>query len=153
MGSSTASIEVHIVALVAGYTSSDQQLFQSLRKALRQRFPTLNELVYDYGKKVVIGYSPTEAGGEGLVALSLDADGVRVYLTNGSKLPDPHKLLRGKAGARYLTPSSSKDLVRPEVEAQMAAAEKLSKMPLPATGSGQTIIKATAAAKRSGKKE
>jgi hypothetical protein len=69
-------------------------------------------------------------------------------LTNGAKLPDPHKLLQGKAGARYLTLESAKDLLRPEVEALMIAAEKVAKVPLKATGRGELIMKDSASGKK-----
>ena len=82
----------------------------------------------------------------------LDAAGVRLYLTQGATLPDPHKLLQGKAGARYLVPSSAKDLLRPEVEALFTAAEKSAKVPLPVTGRGEVIIKASGAAKKTQRK-
>lgn len=143
-----ASSEDHIAELIAPFGAPEQKLFQALRKAVRKRFPTANELVYAYTGKVVIGYSPTHAGGEGIVALSLDAAGVRIYLTQGATLPDPHKLLLGKAGARYLVPSSVKDLLRPEVEALFAAAEKNAKVPLAAVGRGEVIVKESKATKR-----
>ncbi len=126
----------------------DQQLFQAARKAVSKRFPTANELVYDYARNFVIGYSATEAGGQGIAALSLEPDGVRFYLTDGAKLPDPHKLLQGKAGARYLVLESAKDLHRPEVEALIKAAEKNTKVPLKATGRGKLIMKDSALGKK-----
>lgn len=146
------SAEARIAELITRFEVKDQKLFQELRKAVRKRFPTVNELVYDYARNFVIGYSPTQAGGEGIAALSLEADGVRFYLTNGAKLPDPHNLLQGKAGARYMTPGSAKDLLRPEVEALMAAAVKVAKVPLKATGSGELIMKDSATGKKPTKK-
>ena len=143
-----ASAEQQITALISRFEPKDQKLIQAVRKFLRKRFPTVNELVYDYAKNVVIGYSPTEAGGEGIVAISADGDGIRLYLTNGSKLPDPHKLLLGKAGARYMMLGSAKDLLRSEVEALMTAAEKTAKVPLRASGKGALIMKPSAAEKK-----
>lgn len=150
--STPASAEQRIAALIARFDEQHQKLFQAARKAVRKRFPTVNELVYDYARNFVAGYSPTQAGGEGIAALSLEADGVRFYLTNGAKLPDPHKLLQGKAGARYLMLASSKDLLRPEVEALLVAAEKAAKVPLAATGRGELIMKDSASGKKPGKK-
>lgn len=144
----TATPEDHIAALIAPFGAPEQKLFQALRKAVRARFPATNELVYAYTGKAVIGYSPTQAGGEGIAALSLDAAGVRLYLTQGATLPDPHKLLQGKAGARYLLPASAKDLQRPEVEALFKAAEQRATVPLPPTGRGEVIIKSGKVAKR-----
>ena len=146
--SATPSAEQQIAALLTRFDPKDQELLQEVRKFLRKRFPAANELVYDYARNFVIGYSPTEAGGEGIVALSAEADGVRFYLTNGSKLPDPHKLLQGKAGARYMMLLSAKDLLRPEVEALLIAAEKAAKVPLPATGRGTLIMKPSTSEKK-----
>lgn len=147
----TSTVEASITALIARFDAEEQLLFQALRKALRKRFPTLNELVYDYGKKVVIGYSPTEAGGEGLLALSADGEGIRLYLTNGSALPDPHRLLHGKAGARYMMMGSAKELLRPDVEVLLGAAVKHAKVPVPASGTGKVIVKETTASKKAKK--
>lgn len=148
----TSAAEERISTLIARFDAKDQQLLQAARKVLHKRFPTLNELVYDYARNFVIGYSPTEAGGQGIVALSLEPEGVRFYLTQGAILPDPHKLLQGKAGARYLVLTSAKDLLRPEVEALMTAAEKASKVPIPAAGRGALIMKPGASEKKPNKK-
>ncbi len=147
-----ASAEQEITRLISRFETKDQKLFQAARKAVRKRFPTANELVYDYSRNFVTGYSPTQTGGEGIAALSLEPDGVRFYLTNGAKLPDPHKLLQGKAGARYLVLESDKDLLRPEVEALMVAAEKAAKVPLKTSGRGELIMKDSASGKKPKKK-
>ncbi len=149
---SPAAAEAQIAQLISKYEPKDQKLIQAVREFLQKRFPTANELVYDYARNFVIGYSPTEAGGEGIAALSADADGVRLYLTNGSQLPDPHKLLQGKAQARYIVLKSAAVLLRPEVEALMTAAEKAAKVPLRASGRGELIMKPSASEKRPRKK-
>lgn len=147
-----ASAEERIAKLISRFEEKDQKLFQAARKAVRKRFPTANELVYDYARNFVTGYSPTHTGAEGIAALSLEPDGVRFYLTSGAKLPDPHKLLQGKAGARYTTLGSAKDLLRPEVEALLVAAEKIAKVPLKTTGRGELIMKESTSEKRPKKK-
>ncbi|MBK7753376.1 MAG: hypothetical protein IPI41_12440 [Flavobacteriales bacterium] len=126
-----------------------EKLIQAVREFLQKRFPTANELVYDYARNFVIGYSPTEAGGEG-IALSADADGVRFSLTNRSFRI--LQFLQGKAGVRYMMLGSAKDLLRPEVEALMVAAEKAAKVPLKASGRGELIMKPSASEKRPRKK-
>ncbi|MBK7086981.1 MAG: hypothetical protein IPH53_20970 [Flavobacteriales bacterium] len=108
--SPAAAAEAQIAKLISKYEVEDQKLIQAVREFLQKRFPTANELVYDYARNFVIGYSPTAAGSEGIAALSADADGVRLYLTNGSQLPDPHKFLQGKAQARYLMLGSAKEV-------------------------------------------
>lgn len=147
-----ASAEQQIADLISRFEPKDQKLFLATRNALRKRFPTANELVYDYARNFVIGYSATQAGGQGIAALGLEPDGVRFYLTDGAKLPDPHKLLQGKAGARYMILRSARDLLRPDVEALIAAAEKAAKVPLKASGRGELIMKKSALGKKPKKK-
>lgn len=146
-----ASAEERITALISKFDAEYQKLIRAARKAVQKRFPTANELVYDYARNFVIGYSPTEAGAHGIAALSAEPEELRFYLTNGAKLPDPHKLLQGKAGARYVVVGSAKDLLRPEVEALMVAAEKVAKIPLKASGRGELIMKDSALGKKPAK--
>lgn len=142
------SAEEQVDAYLARFGPERQQLIRAVRKEMQARFPTANELVYDYARNFVIGYSPTLAGGEGLVAISADAEGVRLYLTQGAGLPDPHALLHGKAGARYLQVEDVEELRRPEVEALLAAAVRAAKVPLSASGRGAVVIKPGPSAKR-----
>ena len=72
-----------------------QKFAQSIRAALRKRFPTANELAYDYGSFFVIAYSPNEQGIDAPISIAARADGVDLYFNNGPKLPDPKKLLQG----------------------------------------------------------
>src|SRR5204862_2319360 len=69
---------------------------RAARKALRQRFPTANELVYDNYNFFVIGYSPSERPSDSIVSLAAGASGVGLSFPYcGARLPDPHKLLLG----------------------------------------------------------
>jgi len=116
---------------------------------LRKRLPTANELVYDYGNSLVIGYSPTEAGIESVVATSARADGVSLYFTQGSKLPDPKKLLMGSGKqTRFIRVEAARQLTHPDVEALIAAAVDQASVPLASKGRGTAVIKSTASKKR-----
>jgi hypothetical protein len=116
---------------------------------VRKRFPTANELAYDYGTHVVIAYSSTEGAPDGIVAIAARADGVRLYFTQGKKLRDPKKLLAGSATqVRFIRVETAKQLVHPDVEALIAAAINLGRVPLPSEGGGKLVIRPTAAGKR-----
>src|SRR5262245_40633159 len=81
----------------------DQKLIRSVRTAMRKRFPTANELAYDYGKFIVISYSPTDRGIDSIVSVAARPDGLRLYLMHGPKLPDPKGLLLGSGkDTRYI---------------------------------------------------
>ncbi|MBA4082873.1 MAG: hypothetical protein C0496_16620, partial [Erythrobacter sp.] len=64
-------------------------------------------------------------------------------------LPDPNKILLGSGNqTRFIRIESADVLVRPEVEALIAAAVVLSKTPLRASGSGKLIIRSVSAKQR-----
>lgn len=139
-------------ALVARLPLPQQRLLRAARTAIRRRFPTANELVYDYGRFVVLSYSPTARGIDAVVALAGRPDGVALYLNQGPALPDPHGLLRGSGKAtRYLPIANGKQLAHPHVRALLTAAAQQARARLPATGVGQMLVVATAAAKAAGR--
>jgi hypothetical protein len=115
-----------------------------MRRVLRKRFPTVNELVYNYTKSLVISYSPNERGSDGIVAMSADANGVRLFFNHGVSLPDPHSILLGDGRqTRYIRIEASKVLLRPEVESLLTAAVSKVTIPLIRSGRGELIIKSS----------
>jgi len=141
--------ESQLLSLIEKLDPKDQKLIRSVRSSLRKRFPTANELVYDYGHSLVISYSPTEAGGQAIVSAAVRADGVRLYFMHGPQLPDPKKLLQGSAKeVRFIVVKAAQELAHPDVEALFAATLDRAKVPLPSEGRGKLVIKATAASKR-----
>ena len=98
-------------SFVDRFEPKSQKVFRAVRAALRKRFPAANELAYDYGHSVVIAYSPTERGIDGIVSISLLADEVRLYFMHGPQLPDPKRLLLGSAKqVRYVVAQIEVDL-------------------------------------------
>lgn len=141
--------EAQLRFLIEKLDPKDQRLVRSVRSGVRKRLPTANELVYDYGKSLVIGYSPTEAGIESIVATSVRVDGVSLYFTQGRKLPDPKQLLMGSGKqARFIRLEAASRLRHPDVEALIAAAIDQASVPLASRGRGMLVIKSTAAKKR-----
>lgn len=138
--------------LVARLPLPQQRLLRAVRTALRRRFPTANELVYDYGRFVVLSYSPTARGIDAVVALAGRPDGVVLYLNQGPALPDPHGLLRGSGKAtRHLPIVAGRQLSHPHVRALLTAAAQQAPVRLPATGKGRLLVVATAAAAAAGR--
>ena len=145
--------DAQLRSLIEKFDPNDQRLIRSVRSAVRKRLPTANELVYDYGTSLVIGYSPTEAGVESVVSTAARADGVRLYLMHGPQLPDPKKLLMGTGKqVRFIPVEAASRLKHPDVEALIAAAIDQASGPLPSKGRGTLVIKSTAAMKRSRRK-
>ena len=140
--SSPSSAEQQVRSFIAKFEPDNQKLIRSVRKVLRKRFPTANELVYDYRKNFVIGYSPIERGSDAIVAMTAGANGVRLFFGRGASLPDPHKILLGDGRqTRFIPVESAGVLLRPEVESLMTAAVRKARIPLRRSGRGELIIK------------
>lgn len=143
-GQTLPSAELQLAGLIAKLEPKTQKLIAPVRTALRKRFPTANELVYDHPKSLVISYSPNERGSDGIVAISADADGVRLFLNQGVSLPDPHGLLQGDGRqTRYIRVEASEVLLRPEVESLLTAAVGKATTPLAESRHGEIIIKSS----------
>jgi hypothetical protein len=124
-------------------------LIRAVRKALRKRFPTANELAYDNYNFFVIGYGPTERPSDCIVSMAAGANGVGLCFIRGARLPDPNKILLGSGNqTRFVRIESVNVLARPEIEAMLAAAVAQSKTPLPASGRGKLTIRSVSAKQR-----
>ena len=133
---------------IAKFDPAMGKLIRSIRAALRKRFPTAVELVYDNYNFFVIGYSPTERPTDYIVSLAANAKGVGLSFNHGATLPDPTKILLGAGKQnRFIRLPNAAVLAKPEVEALLRAAIAQAKS-LPATGRGQTIIRSVSAKQR-----
>jgi hypothetical protein len=137
-----ASAAQQLEGFIDKFDSKNAALIRSVRKALRKRLPTANELVYDNYNFFVIGYSSTERPSDCIVSIAAAANGVGLSFYYGATLPDPHKLLLGSGSQnRFIRLESAATLARPEVEELIAAALAQGETPLPASGKGKLIIR------------
>jgi len=140
--------EAVLRSLIYRLDPKDQKLIRSVRAAVRKRFPTANELAYDYSHALVIGYSPADRGIDSIVAIRACATGVSLYFSQGPQLPDPKRLLRGSGKqTRFIQVEAASQLAHPDVEALIAATIDQARVPLPSTGKGSLIIKSDGAKK------
>jgi hypothetical protein len=136
------SAETQLRSFIARFEPAHQKLIRSIRNALRKRFPTANELAYDYSRFFVIAYSPTDRPTDAILSIAGRADGVDLYLNHGPRLPDPKKLLRGSGKqVRFIRLESARHLAHPDVAALIAAAMDHASVPFPRRTPGQLIIK------------
>jgi len=134
--------EKQLDSFIEKFDARNAALIRAVRKALRKRLPTANELVYDNYNFFVIGYCATERPTDCIVSIAAAANGVGLSFYYGATLPDPHKLLLGSGSQnRFLRIESATTLARPEVEELIAAAVAQAKTPLPAGGKGKLIIR------------
>jgi len=144
-----ATAESQLTAFIRKFAAKDQRLIRAVRSAVRKRFPTAHELIYDNYNFFVIGYSPTERPSDAIVSIAARANGVGLCFIHGAGLPDPKKLLLGSGNqTRFIRLESANVLANPDVEALVAAAIDRSKAPLPAKGRGKLIIRSVSAKQR-----
>jgi hypothetical protein len=134
--------EAQVKAMINRFAPEHLKLVGTMRKTLRKRLPTAQEHVYEYTSWMVISYSPNEHGYAGVLAIRVDADGVKLYFNNGKGLPDPDKLLKGTAKlVRYIPVDVPSTLARPAVVALIEAALARNTVPFARTGDGPVVIK------------
>ena len=154
---SGTNAETQLAGFFAKYEPATARLGKALRARLRNRLPGLFEIVYVYESQnsLVISYSPTEHGYEGLCSIALYPGCVKLFFAQGALLSksDPNELLQGRARARHVVLNTVADFDRAEIEGLMAAALKLAKVRLDATAKGSVIIKAAEQKQRAARRK
>ena len=150
--------ETQLAGFFAKYEPAMVKLGKALRAKLRARLPGLFEVVYVYDTQnaLVISYSPTEKGYEGLCSIALYPHGVKLFFGQGARLSksDPNKLLQGDGKTvRHVVLNSVADFDRAEIEVLMAAALKLAKLRPDASAKGSVIIRAEAQKQRAARRK
>ena len=109
-----ATGEQQLAGFIKKFDSKNAALIRSVRKVLRERLPTANELVYDNYNFFVIGYCSTERPSDCVLSIAAGANGVGLSFYYGATLPDPRKLLLGSGSQnRFIRIESG---ASPEVE-------------------------------------
>ncbi len=141
--------EAKVRELIVTFSPEHQRLVAAMRRRLRKRLPTAHEVVYEYRDCVVISYSPSERGYEGVLAIRASASGVKFYFNRGKELPDPDRLLRGSGGmARSIDVEAASSLSLPAVANLIEAAIDRNPVPFARTGSGSVVIRTSSAKPR-----
>jgi hypothetical protein len=144
-----ADAEKQLNTFIDKFEPKNQALIRAVRKALRKRLPTANELAYDNYNFFVIGYGSTERPSDCILSIAAGANGVGLCFIRGASLPDPHKILLGSGNqTRFIRIGSAEVLARPEVEALIAAALAKSKVPMATSGKRKLIIRSVSAKQR-----
>jgi len=138
-----------VAGFIAKFDPHIARLLTSSRRALRKKFPTAVELVYDNYNALAMGLGPNERTSEVFVSLAGFARGVCLYFTQGKRLPDPHGILQGNGNqGRFVRLERAAQLDDPAVAGLLRAAARFGKTPLPRTGKGYTVVKSISARQR-----
>lgn len=145
----TLSPAAQLAAFISKYDPAVGRLVRATRAAMRRRFPTALELVYDNYQFLAIGYSASERASDCIASLAVSPRGVALSFYYGSTLPDPGKVLQGAGNQnRFIRLTSAATLAEPAVAALLRAATAQARTPLPSSGRGRTIIKSVSAKQR-----
>ncbi len=141
--------EEQLKEFIGKFEPKHQALIRAARKALRKRFPTATELVYDNYNFFVIGFGPTERPSDCIVSIAAAANGVGLCFIRGASLPDPAKVLVGSGKqTRFVRLPSAAVFEQPAVQTLLRVAAERGKRPLPATGRGKLVIRSVSAKQR-----
>jgi hypothetical protein len=147
--SKTADAEKQLKSFIDKFDSKHRVVIQAARKALRERFPTATELVYDNYNFFVIGYGPTERPSDCIISIAAAANGVGLCFIRGASLPDPARILQGSGKqTRFVRLPAADILKKPEVQALLKLAADRAKTPMPASGKGRLVIRSVSAKQR-----
>ena len=141
--------ETSIAGFIARFDPAMAKTIRACRAALRKRFPSATEIVYDNYNFLVFGFSATARPSDCIVSLAAAANGVGLSFYYGASLPDPQKVLLGSGKQnRFVRLPGAATLAEPAVAALIDAAVAQADPPLPRTGRGVTIIKSISAKQR-----
>jgi hypothetical protein len=134
--------EQQLKGFIAKFDPAMGKQIRECRSAMRKRFPTANELVYDNYNFFVIGYSTTERPSDCVVSLATNSKGIGLSFYRGATLPDPHRILQGSGNQnRFVRLDGVATLSRSEVRELLDAAEAQADLPFVKTGKGRLIIR------------
>jgi len=138
----TVTGEQQLAGFIKKFDLKNAVLIRSVRRVLRKRMPSANELVYDNYNFFVIGYCSTERPSDCIVSIAAGANGVGLSFYCGASLPDPRKLLLGRGGQnRFIRIESLATLAHPGVDELIGAAIAQVENPLARSGRGKLIIR------------
>src|SRR3984885_2415676 len=130
--------EQQLKGFIAKFDPAMGMQIRECRSAMRKRFPTANELVYDNYNFFVIGYCTTERPSDCVVSLAANSKGIGLSFYYGASLPDPHKILEGSGTQnRFVRIPDPSVLERPEIQELIDAAEAQADPPFLKKGGGQ----------------
>ena len=146
---SKSSHKKQVLGFIKKFDPKIAKLVTEVRSALRRRYPTAIELVYDNYNALAIGLSPTEKTSDAFVSIAVYARGVNLYFIHGAKLTDPQRLLEGNGNqGRFFRVQSAADVATPPVLELLTAAIRFGEVPLPSGTHGYTVVKSISAKQR-----
>jgi hypothetical protein len=92
---SGAPVSTQINGFIEKFDPTIAKLTRACRSALRRRFPTARELVYDNYQALALGFCTTDRASDGIVSLAVMPRKVSLCFYYGATVHDPKELLTG----------------------------------------------------------
>jgi len=90
-----ADVARQVDSFIAKFDTAMAKQIREVRAALRKRFPTAVEMVYDNYNFFVIGYCATEKPSDCICSLAANSKSIGLSFYYGAELPDPYGILEG----------------------------------------------------------
>jgi hypothetical protein len=144
-----ATSDRQLASFIAKFAPPMQAMIRSCRAAMRKRFPTAYELVYDNYNFLVIAYCTTERPSDSVASLAANAKGIGLHFYRGATLADPQGVLQGSGSQnRFVRLESAATLSRPAIRSLLAAAAAQADTAFRKTGAAELIIRAVSPKQR-----
>jgi hypothetical protein len=141
--------EEQLRSFIERFDPKHRATIRALRKALRKRFPTATELVYDNYNFLVIGFGASERPSDCFISIAAASNGIGLCFIHGVTLPDPAGILSGSGKqTRFVQLPSADMLEQPELQALLNVAAEQARVALPRRGRGTLVIRSVSAKQR-----
>jgi hypothetical protein len=141
--------EQELARFIAKFSPEIAALAQSILAAMRERYPTAVQLVYDNYNALAIGFGPTERASEAIFSIAVFPRWVSLFFLQGAGLPDPDGILKGSGNVvRHIRLASADTLSELPVKKMMREAAKNAAIPFAARGTPRLMIKSISAKQR-----
>jgi hypothetical protein len=144
-----AEAEQQLASFIAKFSDPVALLVEASLAAMRERYPTAIELVYDNYNALAIGFGPTERPSQAIFSIAVFPKWVSLFFLQAKGLPDPDKILQGNGKrVRHIRVPSVATLDQMSVKTLMQEATARASIPFAPKGSRRLIIKSISARQR-----
>jgi hypothetical protein len=141
--------EQQLACFIDKFTPEIAALSRSILTAMRERYPTAIELVYDNYNALAIGFGPTEKPSQALFSIAVFPRWISLFFLQAKGLPDPDGILQGSGNvARHVRLPSAAKLDELPVKNLMREATARAAIPFARDGASRLIIKSISAKQR-----
>jgi hypothetical protein len=141
--------EQQLASFIAKFSPEVGALAQSILAAMRERYPTAIQLVYDNYNALAIGFGPSEKASQAIFSIAIFPRWVSLFFLQGAGLPDPDGILQGSGNVvRHIRLPSAGTLNELPVKKMMGEATSRAPIPFAPRGTPRLIIKSISAKQR-----